>query len=338
MLLVSRLAEGPSTAAPVLRFSLVSGFISYVVPNFLTFAAIPHLGSGLVAIMFAPSPVVTALAVDRPEGAAAQPARPCRHRRGPGWAPSRSSWRATRPGRGTVGAGCCLPHWCRCSSGSGMSTAPWPGPGEPGRCGWRRSPTWRRCRRCCWPWPGRWVASTFPRCSPCRDWSASSLLASSAHVSHLLPAAAVGGPTYLSQIGYVAAAVGVGIGVGVLGESLSGGRLGGRCHRGGGHRADDAGPIAARQGPEASPLSSLASRKPLCYRPRPMQRPGHWLLRGRGEIGRHAGFRFLWGNPWGFKSLRPHQRRPMPPWRHTDDRQERERYASHRNTELRPEA
>jgi trigger factor len=27
---------------------------------------------------------------------------------------------------------------------------------------------------------------------------------------------------------------------------------------------------------------------------------------GRGEIGRHAGFRFLWGNPWGFKSLRPH--------------------------------
>ena len=35
---------------------------------------------------------------------------------------------------------------------------------------------------------------------------------------------------------------------------------------------------------------------------------GHWLTRGRGEIGRHAGFRFLWGNPWGFKSLRPHHR------------------------------
>jgi hypothetical protein len=31
-----------------------------------------------------------------------------------------------------------------------------------------------------------------------------------------------------------------------------------------------------------------------------------WDMRGRGEIGRHAGFRFLWGNPWGFKSLRPH--------------------------------
>jgi hypothetical protein len=30
-------------------------------------------------------------------------------------------------------------------------------------------------------------------------------------------------------------------------------------------------------------------------------------LSGRGEIGRHAGFRYLWRKPWGFKSLRPHQ-------------------------------
>lgn len=44
-----------------LRFSLVSGFISYVVPNFLTFTVIPKLGSGLAAIMFALSPVITAL-------------------------------------------------------------------------------------------------------------------------------------------------------------------------------------------------------------------------------------------------------------------------------------
>ena len=28
---------------------------------------------------------------------------------------------------------------------------------------------------------------------------------------------------------------------------------------------------------------------------------------GRGGTGRHAGFRFLWASPWGFKSLRPHQ-------------------------------
>jgi drug/metabolite transporter (DMT)-like permease len=45
----------------VLKFSLISGILSYVIPNFLTFAAIPKIGSGLAAIMFALSPVVTAL-------------------------------------------------------------------------------------------------------------------------------------------------------------------------------------------------------------------------------------------------------------------------------------
>jgi len=30
------------------------------------------------------------------------------------------------------------------------------------------------------------------------------------------------------------------------------------------------------------------------------------LVCGRGETGRRAGFRFLWGDSWGFKSLRPH--------------------------------
>lgn len=48
-------------AQSTLRFALVSGFISYVVPNFLTFTVIPKIGSGLAAIMFALSPVVTAL-------------------------------------------------------------------------------------------------------------------------------------------------------------------------------------------------------------------------------------------------------------------------------------
>ena len=42
-------------------FAIISGLISYVVPNFLTFSVIPKIGSGLAAIMFALSPVVTAL-------------------------------------------------------------------------------------------------------------------------------------------------------------------------------------------------------------------------------------------------------------------------------------
>ncbi len=44
-----------------LYFAIVSGFLSYVVPSFLTYTVIPKIGSGLAAIMFALSPVVTAL-------------------------------------------------------------------------------------------------------------------------------------------------------------------------------------------------------------------------------------------------------------------------------------
>jgi drug/metabolite transporter (DMT)-like permease len=44
----------------LLRYAIISGFLSYVVPNFLTFSAIPKIGSGLAAIMFSLSPVVTA--------------------------------------------------------------------------------------------------------------------------------------------------------------------------------------------------------------------------------------------------------------------------------------
>ena len=35
---------------------------------------------------------------------------------------------------------------------------------------------------------------------------------------------------------------------------------------------------------------------------------------GRGEIGRRAGFRFLWVTPCGFESLRPHHAQSTPLW------------------------
>jgi drug/metabolite transporter (DMT)-like permease len=44
-----------------LYFATVSAFLSYVVPGVLTYTVIPEIGSGLAAIMFALSPVVTAL-------------------------------------------------------------------------------------------------------------------------------------------------------------------------------------------------------------------------------------------------------------------------------------
>ncbi len=62
LLLITQLTERQSVApASILKFAIISGFISYVVPNFLTFLVIPKIGSGLAAIMFALSPVVTAL-------------------------------------------------------------------------------------------------------------------------------------------------------------------------------------------------------------------------------------------------------------------------------------
>ena len=43
-----------------LGFALFSGLLAYVVPNALTFGALPHVGSGYMSLMFAFSPVVTA--------------------------------------------------------------------------------------------------------------------------------------------------------------------------------------------------------------------------------------------------------------------------------------
>jgi drug/metabolite transporter (DMT)-like permease len=58
LFIVSSLAgRGATAGGPVLKYAIVSGFLSYVVPNFLTFSAIPKIGSGLAAIM---SPVLTA--------------------------------------------------------------------------------------------------------------------------------------------------------------------------------------------------------------------------------------------------------------------------------------
>ena len=61
LLIIVKLAEQESAVAATTQFAFISGFLSYVVPNFLTFLVIPNIGSGLTAIMFALSPVVTAL-------------------------------------------------------------------------------------------------------------------------------------------------------------------------------------------------------------------------------------------------------------------------------------
>jgi drug/metabolite transporter (DMT)-like permease len=42
-------------------FGITSGLFAYVIPNAMVFLAIPHIGSGLTGLMFALSPVVTAI-------------------------------------------------------------------------------------------------------------------------------------------------------------------------------------------------------------------------------------------------------------------------------------
>jgi drug/metabolite transporter (DMT)-like permease len=59
---VTLIAETRLATAPgIWRYSLISGFVSFVMPNLLTFTVIPKIGSGLAGMMFALSPVVTAI-------------------------------------------------------------------------------------------------------------------------------------------------------------------------------------------------------------------------------------------------------------------------------------
>ena len=217
MLAISRLAEGEGGGRPVLGFAITSGFISYVVPNFLTFAAIPHIGSGMAAIMFALSPVVTALL---------------------------SIVLKVRPpsllgllGIGLGLAGALIIIFAR---NAGISAGP---------SGWLLLATLipmalglgNVYRTMAWPegvGPMRLAALTNLAAVPPLLLAAAlsggmdiaPLLAIPGLVVAQLTASSLmfvmffrlqqaGGPTYLSQIGYIAAAVGVGFGVMLLGET-----------------------------------------------------------------------------------------------------------------------
>jgi drug/metabolite transporter (DMT)-like permease len=221
MLVVSRLAEGPPTTAPMLRFSLVSGFISYVVPNFLTFAAIPHLGSGLVAVMFALSPVVTALLsivlkVRPPSmlgiagiGVGLVGAIAIIVARNSGLDGGQSAWLL-------------LAALVPVSLGLGnvYRTRAWPrGAGPIRLAALTNLAAAGPLLTLAWALDGL----DLPALLAVPGLVGLQLLASSLMFLMFFRLQQEGGPTYLSQIGYVAAAVGAGIGVGVLGESYPAG-------------------------------------------------------------------------------------------------------------------
>ncbi|CCG41394.1 DMT family transporter [Magnetospirillum molischianum] len=51
--------ERPKPSLPLLRYALISGLISFALPNMLSFSAIPHVGAGFVSLCLAFPPMLT---------------------------------------------------------------------------------------------------------------------------------------------------------------------------------------------------------------------------------------------------------------------------------------
>ncbi len=206
-----------SPAVPgMARYAATSGLISNVIPLVLTFAAIPHIGSGLAAILVATSPVTTALLSMllkvRPPGllgllgiavglAGALIIIAARHA---GFESGDSRW---------LFLAALIPVLL--GAGNVYRSMAWPRGAAPMRLGAVIN-----------------LAAVPPLLLIALLWggvSLAPLLAVPGLVAAQLAAStvmyltffrlqAVGGPTYLSQIGYVAAVLGVGVGVAFLGE------------------------------------------------------------------------------------------------------------------------
>ena len=207
------------TAAPVpglYRYAAISAVVSNVIPLALTFAAIPHIGSGLAAILVATSPVTTALlsmvlrvrppsllglagiAVGLSGAVAIILARNAT------FTADESRW---------LFLAALIPVFL--GIGNVYRTMGWPRGAGPMRLGATIN-----------------LAAVLPLLALALVWGgadlaplaripglvAAQLAASTVMYLTFFRLQAVGGPTYLSQIGYVAAVIGVGVGVMFLGE------------------------------------------------------------------------------------------------------------------------
>lgn len=198
------------------RYAAISAVVSNVIPLALTFAAIPHIGSGLAAIMVATSPVTTAILsmifrvrAPGPLGLAGiavglAGAVTIIIARNAGFAAEESRW---------LFLAALIPVFL--GAGNVYRTVGWPRGAGPMRLGATIN-----------------LAAVLPLIA--LAWAvgglhpaplaaipaivAAQLAASTVMYLTFFRLQAVGGPTYLSQIGYIAAAVGVGVGVSLLGE------------------------------------------------------------------------------------------------------------------------
>ena len=216
VLAAATLFERSAPAPGIFRYAAVSSVISNVVPLLITFAAIPHIGSGIAAILVATSPVTTALLSMvlkvRPPNAlglagiavgliGAVTIIAARHQ---GFGAAGSRW---------LFVAALIPVFLGC--GNVYRSLAWPRGAGPMQLGATIN-----------------LAAVGPLVLIAALWGgidlgplarvpwlvAAQLGASTVMYLTFFRLQAVGGPTYLSQIGYVAAAIGVGIGVAFLGE------------------------------------------------------------------------------------------------------------------------
>ena len=210
------LFETSGKVSGLYRYAVVSSVISNVIPLALTFAAIPHIGSGLTAILVATSPVTTAVLS---MGLRIRPPSPlgllgiavglagavtiivARH---VGFAAEESRW---------LLLAALIPVFL--GAGNVYRTAAWPEGAGPMRLGaivnLAAVPP---LLALAWALGGLDLAplAAIP------VLVAGQVVAATVMYLTFFRLQAVGGPTYLSQIGYVAAAVGVAVGVSFLGE------------------------------------------------------------------------------------------------------------------------
>lgn len=220
VLLLTLLAEGKRVAldAHRLRYFFIAAAISYAIPNLLMFTAMPHLGAGYTGLMFTLSPVVTlvmsiVLRVSRPNRLGVLGiaigfvgALIVASTRGQADRPAELLW---------IGVGLLIPVFL--AAGNIYRTFDWPQKSGPIELA-----------------AGSHLASALILVAlsmATGQVSSAHLLpdmpllvlaqvaASSAMFAFFFRLQAVGGPVYLSQIGYVAAAVGLIAGTLFLGES-----------------------------------------------------------------------------------------------------------------------
>jgi drug/metabolite transporter (DMT)-like permease len=199
-------------------FALIAGLLAYVVPNILVFSSIPKIGSGLVSLMFAFSPIFTAAL------SMVLKVRPPNQALLVGVAFGFAGFILIALGRNTIAVEGTNPLWLllafvipvSLALGNVYRTAAWPEGMTPLRMAALSN---LGAAVFYLPLVAAWASANWPAAMAANaGLTILQCLVSAAMFAVFFRLQKVGGPTYLSQIGYVSAAVGLAAGAIFLGE------------------------------------------------------------------------------------------------------------------------